>query len=169
MSTLYPYVGPHELRHLLQQPVQRVCIQQPSDVSAWITDTKQQLAADQTVTATFIIAEDGALWIADRHSEHVVCARGQPVRSAGELTFEVRKQQVEVVAITNQSTGYCPEPESWPSVTAALHHVLLRHPPTWTTAYLFRRCPTCGTINIVKDDWYECAVCDTPLSQDWNF
>ena len=33
-----------------------------------------------------------------------------------EITFEVEKNTVEITAITNQSTGYCPEPESWVSV-----------------------------------------------------
>lgn len=111
MRPMYSYVGPQELRQLLHQPAYRVHVQQPSDVLTWIADTFQRLDADRTITTTFIVAADGGLWIADRHSEHVVCARGEAVRSAGEMTFEVQKQQVAVVGLTNQSTGYCPEPE----------------------------------------------------------
>lgn len=169
MHRLYSYVGPHELRQLLEQPAYRVQVQQPSDIRAWITDTEQRLDGYRSVTATFIIAVDGTLWMADRHSEHVVCARGEAVWSAGEMTFEVQTQRIDVVAVTNQSTGYCPEPESWLSVAAALDQISLPHPATWTIAYMFRRCSTCATINIVKDGWFECAVCETPLDHHWNF
>lgn len=166
---VYPYIGPHELRHLLRDPTPRMPIHHPADVRTWIVTTHQRLNADRTVTTTFIVAVDGTLWIADQHSEHVVCARGDAVLTAGEMTFEVHPHHIEVVAITNQSTGYCPPPESWPAVVAALDHIPLVHPETWRSAYTFRRCTTCSTINIVKDAWYECAVCQTPLSRDWNF
>lgn len=169
MNKPYSYVGPHELRQLLAHPAPRTCVQRPADVRVWITQTHQHLDRDKTVTATFIIAVDGLLWIADRHSEHVVCARGEPVRTAGEITFTIHKDQVAVVAVTNQSTGYCPEPESWPAVAVALERIPLQHPETWTMAYTFRRCMLCSTINIVKDSLYECTVCQTPLPQHWNF
>lgn len=122
-----------------------------------------------SVIATFIIDVNGRLWIADRHSEHVQCARGQSVLSAGEMTFAVEKQEVEVVAVTNQSTGYCPEPDSWAAVSAALDRIALARLAGFTVAFIFRRCDACGTKNIVKDDWFECGVCLSPLSREWNF
>ena len=48
---------------------------------------------------------------------HVACAAGGPVLSAGEITFD---DDMTVAEITNQSTGFCPEPESWPAVSDAL-------------------------------------------------
>jgi hypothetical protein len=117
-----------------------------------------------------VILSDG-LWIADRHSEHIACARGGPVLSAGELTFQIdrRTKQVEVVAVTNQSTGFCPEPESLPAVAAALDGLGIEHPGEFTTAMIFRRCANCGTTNVVKDGWFECAICGRELPGEWNF
>src|ERR1700754_1038757 len=96
----------------------RALIGSVSDVIDWFTRTGQDSVRGEAVRATFIIDTDGWLWIADRHSEHVACAAGRDVLSAGEMTFETNRQtQVVVVsAVTNQSAGYCPEPESWPVV-----------------------------------------------------
>lgn len=169
MERKYRYVGSKTLLALLDQPVQRTHVRQPADVLNWIKETQQPLERDKTITATFIVDLEHRLWISYQRSEHVVCARGQDVLSAGEITFAVRNQQVEVVAITNQSTGYCPEPESWMAVEEALKPTGLPHPSSFTTEFLFRRCDKCGTTNIVKDNWFECAVCQSPLSTTWNY
>jgi len=130
--------------------------------------TQQKLARDHSATATFIIDTTGHLWIADRHSENVACAAGQPVLAAGEITFIIQHQQVSISEITNQSTGYCPEPESWAMVRATLDAIGIEHPAAFTTSFIFRRCNACGTINIVKEGIFECGVSETALSRDWN-
>ena len=165
----YSYVGPHAIRELLKQPAQRICVHHSDDILTWIKSTKPTIERDKTIVATFIIDVSQALWIADRHSEHVVCAAGQNVLSAGEITFDVHKNAVEVLEITNQSTGYCPEPESWSVVDSVLARIGLEYPSEFTTAFIFRRCDKCGTTNIVKDNWFECAVCQATLSQHWNY
>jgi hypothetical protein len=147
----------------------RYRVQSPNDVLRWIADTRQTRSKDKTVIATFIIDTEQRLWINDRHSEHVVCAAGEDVLSAGEMTFFVDKLQVEVVEVTNQSTGYRPEPESWSIVANALVHIGLPHPEDFTTSFLFRRCDACGTTNIVKEMWFECGVCQAALSREWNY
>ena len=172
MHRQYVYVGSHALRRLLDQPALRSCIRHPDDFRHWFQAAQPPINRDKTVTVTFIIDTDGQLWIADRGIEHVVCAVGQPVLSAGEMTFAMERPQteiIEIVEITNQSTGYCPEPESWWAVERALTDIGIPHPPDFTVAYLFRRCDVCGTTNIIKDLWFECAVCESPLSQDWNY
>ncbi len=118
---------------------------------------------------TFIIDVEGWLWIADRHSEHYACAAGGDVLSAGEMTFELQTGTISAVEITNQSLGYCPEPESWPSVENALNRAGISHPGGFTTAFIFRRCESCGAKNLVKDDWYCCALCGSELPRHWNF
>jgi hypothetical protein len=112
---------------------------------------------------------DGSLRIADRRSEHVTCAEGQPVLSAGEMTFMCGKGRIFVVSATNQSTGYCPEPESWPAVASALDRIGLAHPESFDPAFDFRRCPSCSQINVIKDERYVCDVCQSPLPKHWNF
>jgi hypothetical protein len=165
----YTYVGSQAIRQLVQPSSQRICVHKSEDILRWIKDTQQSLQSDRTVTATFIIDIDEQLWINDRHSEHIVCANGEDVLSAGEITFAVDNAQVEVAEVTNQSTGYCPESESWWAVVCALEKIGLSHPPDFTTAFVFRRCDACGTTNIVKDLWFECAVCQSPLSEHWNY
>ena len=34
---------------------------------------------------------------------------------------------------------------------------------------IFRRCPKCGATNVVKDGWFECAVCRAELPSEWNY
>ena len=169
MPRTYRYIGSADLAQPAQEPPQRACVQQPQDVLRWMRATGQRLDAGHSVVATFIVDSGGRLWIADRHSEHVQCARGQDVLAAGEMTFSVEGQEVEVSAVTNQSTGYCPEPESWPAVAGALERAALPHPPALTTEFIFRRCGVCGTTNVVKDGWFECGVCQSVLPARWNY
>ena len=118
---------------------------------------------------TFVIDADGALCVADRHGEHLACARGGNVLSAGEITLRRDGDRLRAIAISNQSTGYCPEPESWPAVAAALDALGVVHPGGFTFAAIFRKCPSCGQRNLVKDEWFVCAVCDADLPATWNF
>ena len=104
---------------------------------------------------------EGYLRIADRHSEHIACAAGGEVLSAGEMGFDARTATLKYV--TNQSTGYCPEPDSWPAVERALRRIGVEPPDGFTTVLVFRRCPDCGQRNIVKEGIFECGVCGSEL------
>jgi hypothetical protein len=90
------------------------------------------------------------------------------VKSAGEMTFGVTGEQVAVAAVSNQSTGYCPEPVSWPAVEAALRSAGLVPPAGFTLACVFRRCVACGTKNLVKNGEFECGVCSADLPVEYN-
>jgi hypothetical protein len=74
-----------------------------------------------------------------------------------------------VVEVTNQSTGYCPDPDSWPAVGEALDRIGVRHPGDFTDKVVFRRCPACGERNVVRDNDFTCAQCDSALPARWNF
>jgi hypothetical protein len=165
----YPYVGPAELAKHATADTPRCRAESAAAVASW-TLAQPDLASDRTLTVTFVVLPDG-LWLADRHSEHVACARGGPVLSAGEMTLAVDRvgRAAEVVYVTNQSTGFCPEPESWPAVAAALDLAGIDHPGAFSAEMTFRRCPACRTTNIVKDGWFECAVCGGELPATWNF
>jgi len=164
----YRYVGSSDILDSLPTDLRRVLVQSANDVLHWIQETKQHPEYDGLIVATFIIDMDGRLWINDRRSEHVHCAAGKNVLSAGEMAFGL-EDGLAVVEVSNQSTGYCPEPESWPAVERALAAAYIPHPPDFTMKCIFRLCENCGTKNLVKDDWYECGVCQSPLSLDWNF
>lgn len=164
--TLYRYVGPQRIADRVTPGTSGYPIRAPSDVRAWVEGTRQELSGG-SVTATFVVDATGLLLVADRRSEHVACAGGHPVQSAGEITFALG-ESIEVAGVTNQSTGYCPEPRSWPSVDAALTRAGLVAPEGFTAAYHFRRCGSCGSITLVKDDVYECGVCGKNLPVEYN-
>lgn len=156
----YRFVGPEAIRLRAAPP--GAVIASPADLLPWVED-------GEVVAVTFVIDPAGGLRLANRRSEHVACAGGGDVLSAGELFLRRDGDAVEVVEASNQSTGYCPEPESWPAVAAALDRLGVAHPGRFTTAVTFRRCEACGQRNLVKDGWFVCAVCGADLAAAWNF
>src|SRR6185503_4526289 len=95
----------------------------------------------KSLSVTFVIDINGRLRIADRRSEHVVCSGGDDVLCAGEMTFGWKSGECVVENVTNQSTGYCPDVESWDAVESALVGLSIRHPPGFDPPFVFRRCP----------------------------
>lgn len=168
MRSLYRYVGPKKIAERALLAPGGIRVESPEDVRRWIRQTAPDMDAAGNVVATFVIDEPSWLRIADRRSEHVACAGGGPVRSAGEMTFSVSRGGVSVSWVTNQSTGYCPEPDSWPAVKGALARASMAAPDGFSQAFEFRRCPCCGSINIIKDGVFECEACSTPLPEEWN-
>jgi hypothetical protein len=59
--------------------------------------------------------------------------------------------------------------DSWPAVAAALDRIGVPHPGDFTDKVTFRRCPNCGERNIVRDEDFTCALCDSALPAHWNF
>jgi hypothetical protein len=164
----YRYVGPKRIADRIVPDQRGAPIRSPDDVIRWVADSGQTSDADGYVIATFVLDQAGNLLVADRHSEHVACAVGEPVLSAGEMTFDLTAPPVRVVEVSNQSTGYCPEPESWPAVAAALTAAGLEAPPWFARVCVFRRCVGCGMRNLVKDGVFECAVCGRDLPAEYN-
>ncbi|MBC6466872.1 hypothetical protein HKK74_15375 [Actinomadura alba] len=118
---------------------------------------------------TFVVGLDGLLRLAPRRSEHVACAGGRDVLAAGEIRFAGTAGEGTVAEVSNQSTGYCPDPDSWPAVATALERAGLHHPGDFTDKLLFRRCPGCDERNVVKDGYFYCALCGVELPAHWNF
>ena len=168
MWKLYPYVGPEHLAKHANSDTPRRRVNNPASLAAWVEEQAGPHRND-SITLTFVVLPDG-LWVAERQSEHVACARGGPVYSAGEMMFAIdsRCRLLAVVYVTNQSTGFCPEPESWSAVAAALDAAGISHPDGFSAEMIFRRCPKCRATNIVKDALYECAVCGSELPKVWN-
>jgi hypothetical protein len=154
---IYHYVGPAEVLAAARPLASGQAVPTWEDIPA----------ADEPFT--FVIDLEGALRPAPRRSEHVVCAGGRPVLSAGEITFEPGPDGLEATSVTNQSTGYCPEPSSWPAVAAALDRIGVPHPGRFTDEFTFRRCRQCGERNLVRDGDFTCAICDAELPASWNF
>ncbi len=162
----YQYVGPREIRDVAGAQPSGTAIRTVGDLSRWLESEPTEHTPDGNWIATFTVSVDEVLHLAPRRSEHVACAAGGPVFSAGEITID---DEYNVVEISNQSTGFCPEPESWPTVETALNRIGLTHPGRFTDAVMFRLCPQCNQRNIVKDSWYYCQVCDARLPESWNF
>ena len=168
MRPLYRYVGPKKIADRAPPAPAGVLVESQEDVRRWIRQTDQELNAAGCVTATFVIDESGGARIADPAEANLACQGGRPVRSAGEVTFSVKPSGISVTWVTNQSTGYCPEPDSWTAVEAALARADIAAPEGFSLEFLFRRCPRCGSINIIKDGIFECGVCSTSLPEEWN-
>jgi hypothetical protein len=164
----YRYVGSKRIAQAIAGQSEGSPIRSAADLERWIQETHQQPDPWGLIVATFVITEDSILRLADRHSEHVACAGGRAVRSAGEMGLAFGRNGWGVHEVSNQSTGYCPEPSSWPAVAEALEAIPLPHPACFTQAYLFRRCPACHQLNLIKDEVYACAVCDGELPTEWN-
>lgn len=166
---MYKYVGADQIRQNTAHLPPGRKILSINDIDNWIRETKQQKDAWGLIAATFVIDYEGYLRIADRHSEHIACAGGKSVQSAGEVFFQKGKNGLEVAEITNQSTGFCPEPESWQHVIKALDLINISHPSSFTIEFIFRRCCACNQVNIVKDNLFICSVCAAKLPHTWNF
>ena len=162
----YQYVGPNEILEVARTQPPGIPVHTCNDISAWLETVSTERLADGTWIATFTIGTDQVLNLAPRRSEHVACAVGGPVLSAGEITIDA---ECNVTEISNQSTGFCPEPDSWKSVEPVLERIGLNHPGEFTTAVIFRLCPKCNERNIVKDSWFHCQLCDAKLTAAWNF
>lgn len=163
---LYRYVGPEDIRRKAAGSPGGTVVASAADLLRFC---RERQGEGLPLVVTFVVDAEGRLRLADRRSEHVACAEGGPVLSAGEMSLEVTKKGVEVVEVSNHSTGYCPEPESWPALRTALDALSVPHPGGFTSEVVFRRCPSCGQRNVVKDGWFACGVCGSELPQDWNF
>jgi hypothetical protein len=161
----YRYVGPAELRDVAVA-MDAVVVDTPVALDSWLTGRDR---AELAEPLTFVVAVDSVLRPAPRRSEHVVLAGGQDVLAAGEMRFSSAESGWRVAEVTNQSTGYCPDPDSWPAVGSALDRLGLPHPGHFTDTVVFRRCPACGQRNIVRDGDFVCALCGGALPAHWNF
>ena len=162
---VYHYIGPEEIRREAEGQAEGAVIGTASELRRWLASAPDALVEG----ATFVIDRVGRLRLASRRSEHVACAGGESVLAAGEAHFVLSGERVKVVSISNQSTGYCPEPECWPAVATALLAIGVAPPNGFTQTFVFRRCQQCEQINLVKDDWFVCANCDEALPRSWNF
>ncbi|MFZ3474720.1 hypothetical protein ACODT3_02460 [Streptomyces sp. 4.24] len=163
----YRYVGPPALRTLVRPGAEGRGIRSAADFDDWAS---ARPAAELAEPFTFVVDPAGLLRLAARRSEHVVCAGGEPVLAAGEMTFGARSRagRWAVVGVSNQSTGYCPDVGSWPAVAAALDAAGIARPDGFTHEVVFRRCPACGQLSIVREEDFFCVFCDGELPQEWN-
>lgn len=162
---LYRYVGADAVRDAVGMGGGGTPIISTADLSEFLARHQQ----DAGEPFTFVVDRHGVLLLAPRRSEHVACAGGQPVLAAGEIGFVAQAKGWLVGEVSNHSTGYCPDPDCWPAVAAALRRVGVPSPGGFTSEVRFRRCPRCGERNVVKDEWLVCALCGGPLPDGWNF
>ncbi len=87
---------------------------------------------------------------------------------AGEVQFEPDESWWTIVTVSNQSTGYCPDLDSWHAVASALDRAGVPYPDGFTHPIVFRACTACGQVNVVRDGLLACAVCGDDLPGDWN-
>ncbi|MFF3002220.1 hypothetical protein ACFVTF_05350 [Kitasatospora sp. NPDC057940] len=114
-------------------------------------------------------AEAGALRLVPRRGEHVgVFAGGDVVLGAGEAGFREGSGRWTVDEVGNQSTGYCPDVSLWPAVAGALDQAGVVRPSGFTHEVVFRRCPSCWQLIIVREQDFVRVFCDEGLPEGWN-
>ena len=163
----FPYVGPEAILDAVCE-TRRWKIECPEDLRKHFAQNAGQADKYGLVAATYVVSEDLVLYLADRRSEHVACARGLPVAAAGEIFIELHHASIAIARISNQSTGYCPSLDSWNAIAGVLLQLGVETPGGFDPACEFRRCDACKNIQIVKDGVFDCIFCATPLSADWN-
>lgn len=160
----YRYVGPAELLRPGREPA-GVVVASHAALAAWLDGRGRDELAEQF---TFTVSLEGDMLLAPRRSEHVGCAGGRAVLAAGEITFARSGQRWRAAAVSNHSTGYCPAPEPWAAAAAALDRAGIGRPAGYDPVIVFRRCPACRELNIVRDLDFACAICGGPLPAEWN-
>ncbi|SHI77336.1 hypothetical protein SAMN02745181_0848 [Rubritalea squalenifaciens DSM 18772] len=163
----YEYVGSPDFIPKGDFPP-RLKVEEAEALLLWMQDHRSDMDIEECIPATYVVDVDGQFWIADRGSEHVACARVGRVLAAGEAFLSGMDETPYIHRITNQSTGYCPEPESWQAVERALAGTGLEFPSGFDPAFEFRICPSCQTLAIVKDGYYTCLMCGADLPLEWN-
>ncbi|MEU3510640.1 hypothetical protein ABZ733_22610 [Streptomyces longwoodensis] len=158
------YVGPVDLLHAVRPGSGGRSIGSAAAFAGWIAE---QAAAELSEPFPLVVGTDGVLRPAPRRSEHVMCAGGETMLSAGEIGF-VREAGHWVAEVSNHSTGYCPDESSWPAVARALDDIGLRRPPGFTHPVVFRRCPRCQEHAIVREGHFVCVFCGAESPDTWN-
>lgn len=158
LVVIFEYVGPTEL-------IPEVAVPRGTPVRT-LEDLQRFVeihSAELDEPFTFIVDQVGTLLLAPRRSEHVTAAGGRPVRAAGEIAFDRGGQ---VTYVSNQSVGYRPNERSWIAVASCLEEIGVDVPDGFDDVHIFRVCPRCRQVNIVKDGWFECANCGSQLPED---
>ncbi|MFI0928408.1 hypothetical protein ACH4TP_31520 [Streptomyces sp. NPDC021012] len=162
---VYRYVGPVELKELVRAGGEGRSMRSSADFVEWASAlTPDELAEP----FTFVVDAGGVLRLAPRRSEHVVCAGGEEVLSAGEMSFREESERWVVEEVSNQSTGYCPDVISWPAVAEALDRIGIARPSSFTHEVAFRRCGFCRELNLVREEDFVCVFCGEGLPREWN-
>lgn len=64
-----------------------------------------------------------------------------------------------------------PRPSPWDAGQPhgrALDAAGIDYPAGFTHEVVFRHCPACGQLNIVREEYFVCVFCDEELPQEWN-
>lgn len=166
---LYDYVGPASVRASACFDTPRHQVSDGAALNAWAQSHQLINGREHCVTFTYVVLPPARLFVADRHSEHVACARGDKVLTAGEITFERTGSRWVVFETSNLSTGYCPESSSWHILNEALQAAGFAPVDGFTNPFEFRYCSQCQQTCVIKDDVYECPSCLTVLPENWNY
>lgn len=158
-------MGPVDLKAAVRPGSGGCRIGSAADFDSWVAERS---AAELGEPFTFVVGTDGVLRLAPRRSEHVACADGESVLSAGEISFTRVAGRWIVGDVSNHSTGYCPDVSSWSAVAQALDCVGLGRPSAFTHEVVFRRCPGCQEHSIVREGDFFCVFCGSDLPEAWN-
>ncbi|WP_328914446.1 MULTISPECIES: hypothetical protein [unclassified Streptomyces] len=131
---IYRYVRPVALRGLVRPDSAGHRIRSPPDFDEWVL---ARAGEELSEPFTFVADTVSVLRLAPRRGEQVVCAGGEAVLGAGEISFREESGPWAVDEVSNQSSGYCPDVSSWQAVAEALVLAGIVHPSGFTHEVVF--------------------------------
>jgi hypothetical protein len=169
LMSLYSFVGPPQIRMSADFETPRHEVKNAAALLQWARQMDGAIKGLRDFVFTYVVLPEQRLFVADRRSEHVACARGDAVLTAGELFVSLVNGRLQVDGASNLSTGYCPEPGSWRALQLALEGTDLGSLEGFEPSFEFRRCEWCEQNCLIKDEVFECPGCNVELPQHWNF
>jgi hypothetical protein len=161
MAREYGYVGSPTARERAREAPPGAIISDRASLARWLRANADALLEG----ATYVVDRRGSLRLAPRRSEHVACA-GEPwVLAAGEVEFG--DGGASLARLSNQSSGFCPEPETLGLVQEVFATLGLQSPGRFDPECHWRRCE-CGQVVLRKEGDDACPCCGTTLPTAWN-
>lgn len=166
MGRLFPYRGPSRLVPASGARPAGVVVETALQFADLADDPSQERLGDGSVAFTYVVDQSNSLRVANRRSEHVVCAGGEPVLAAGELFVTPGRKGSWVVRASNFSNGYMPSEDSFMALKLALERARLPAPKGFDPAIAYRYCGRCMEAVIAETG--ACRVCQAALALKWD-
>jgi hypothetical protein len=103
MPRLYCYIGPKDILQRTTGNSRGIRVMSLRELTEWLRNSGMTPNREGLIALTFVVDSEGLQRVTDRCSEHVACARRDPVLSACEMFIRLTADELVVQEIFNQS------------------------------------------------------------------
>jgi len=131
----YTFIGTEKEREKAKQKKKfRLPLHKPEDLHplAIYLENVIRKSIESYGPLTYIVNENGKLYIGGLTEEHVEVARGDNVLAAGEINVNIDRGKWKITKINNSSNGYFPARTSFRIIHSLLDHLGFKHPGKFT-------------------------------------